>query len=36
VNDFIKSAVGLLLVVIPALLLFQKRIEDRLVGRQPT
>jgi uncharacterized protein len=36
VNDFIKSAVGLLLVIIPALLLFQKRIEDRLVGRQPT
>jgi uncharacterized membrane protein YfcA len=36
VNDFIKSAVGLLLVVIPALLLFQKRIEDHLVGRQPT
>lgn len=36
VNDFIKSAVGLLLVVIPALLLFQRRIEDRLVGRQPT
>jgi uncharacterized membrane protein YfcA len=36
VNDFIKSAVGLLLVIIPALLLFQKRIEDHLVGRQPT
>src|SRR5208283_1486705 len=36
VNDFIKSAVGLLLVIIPALLLFQRRIEDRLVGRQPT
>src|SRR6202142_688893 len=36
VNDFIKSAVGLLLVVIPVLLLFQKRIEDHLVGRQPT
>jgi len=36
VNDFIKSAVGLLLVVIPALLLFQGRIEDRLAGRQPT
>jgi uncharacterized membrane protein YfcA len=36
VNDFIKSAVGLLLVVIPALLLFQNRIEDHLVGRAPT
>ena len=36
VNDFIKSAVGLLLVVIPALLLFQKRIEDHLIGRDPT
>ena len=36
VNDFIKSAVGLLLVIIPALLLFQRRIEDRLVGRAPT
>src|ERR1039457_7655460 len=36
VNDFIKSAVGLLLVIIPALLLFQKRIEDHLVGRAPT
>ena len=35
-NDFIKSAVGLLLVMIPALLLFQKRIEDHLVRRQPT
>ncbi|HEY6301531.1 MAG TPA: sulfite exporter TauE/SafE family protein [Terriglobales bacterium] len=36
VNDFIKSAVGLLLVVVPALLLFQRRIEDHLIGRQPT
>ncbi|MGA2353529.1 MAG: sulfite exporter TauE/SafE family protein [Terriglobales bacterium] len=36
VNDFIKSAVGLLLVIIPALLLFQRRIEDHLIGRQPT
>ncbi len=36
VNDFIKSAVGLLLVIIPALLLFQSRIEDHLVGRTPT
>ncbi len=36
VNDFIKSAVGLLLVCIPTLLLFQSRIEERLVGRGPT
>lgn len=36
VNDFIKSAVGLLLVCIPALLLFQGRIEEHLAKRQPT
>ena len=36
VNDFIKSAVGLLLVIVPSLLLFQSRIEDRLAGREPT
>ena len=36
VNDFIKSAVGLLLVLIPTLLLFQGRIEEHLAGRQPT
>jgi hypothetical protein len=36
VNDFIKSAVGLLLVIIPTLLLFQGRIEDHLAKRQPT
>src|ERR1700694_3377612 len=36
VNDFIKSAVGLLLVLIPTLLLFQGRIEDHLARRQPT
>src|SRR4030088_3653040 len=36
VNDFIKSAVGLLLVLIPTLLLFQGRIEDHLAKRQPT
>src|SRR5260370_3050525 len=35
VNDFIKSAVGLLLVLIPTLLLFQGRIEERLADRQP-
>jgi uncharacterized protein len=36
VNDFIKSAVGLLLVIIPTLLLFQGRIEEHLAKRQPT
>lgn len=36
VNDFIKSAVGLLLVIIPSLLLFQSRIEARLAKRKPT
>lgn len=36
VNDFIKSAVGLLLVCIPTLLLLQGRIEERLAKRQPT
>lgn len=36
VNDFIKSAVGLLLVCIPTLLLFQGRIEEHLAKRRPT
>jgi uncharacterized protein len=36
VNDFIKSAVGLLLVVIPTLLILQRRIEEHLAGREPT
>jgi len=36
VNDFIKSAVGLLLVCIPTLLMFQGRIEEHLARRQPT
>jgi uncharacterized membrane protein YfcA len=36
VNDFIKSAVGLLLVLIPTLLMFQGRIEDHLAGKTPT
>jgi uncharacterized membrane protein YfcA len=36
VNDFIKSAIGLLLVCIPTLLLFQGRIEEHLAKRQPT
>jgi len=36
VNDFIKSAVGLLLIIIPTLLLFQGRIEAHLAKSQPT
>jgi len=36
VNDFIKSAVGLLLVIVPGLLLLQRRIEAHLAKREPT
>jgi uncharacterized membrane protein YfcA len=36
VNNFIKSAVGLLLIVIPLLMLFQRRIEERVANRPPT
>jgi uncharacterized protein len=36
VNNFIKMAVGVLLIVIPVLLLFQKRIEERIANRPPT
>jgi uncharacterized protein len=36
VNSFIKSAVGILLIVIPLLLLFQRRIEESIVNRPPT
>ena len=36
VNDFIKFAVGLLLICIPTLLLLQGRIEEHLAKRQPT
>jgi len=36
VNDFIKTAVGILLIVVPALLLLQRRIENRVVNRPPT
>lgn len=36
VNDFIKSAVGLLLICIPILLLMQRRIEERVANRPPT
>lgn len=36
VNEFIKSAIGVLLVVIPTLLLFQTRIENNLIQHRPT
>lgn len=36
VNSFIKSAVGVLLILIPILLLFQKKIEERVANRPPT
>jgi uncharacterized protein len=36
VNSFIKTAIGLLLIVIPILLLFQKRIEESVAHRRPT
>src|SRR5215467_14056940 len=36
VNSFIKTAVGCLLIVIPLLLLFQKRIEEKVANRPPT
>ncbi len=36
VNSFIKTAVGVLLIIIPTLLLFQRRIEERIANRPPT
>jgi uncharacterized membrane protein YfcA len=36
VNHFIKSAVGVLLIVIPTLLLLQRRIEEQIANRPPT
>jgi uncharacterized membrane protein YfcA len=36
VNEFIKVAVGILLIAIPSLLLFQKRIEESVAHRPPT
>jgi uncharacterized membrane protein YfcA len=36
VNDFIKLAVGVLLIVIPMLLIFQRRIEESIANRPPT
>jgi len=36
VNNFIKTAVGILLIVVPLLLLLQRRIEERVAQRRPT
>ena len=36
VNNFIKTAVGVLLIIIPMLLLFQKQIEESIANRPPT
>ena len=36
VNSFIKTAVGILLIIVPLLLLFQKRIEEHVAHRPPT
>jgi uncharacterized protein len=36
VNDFIKTAVGILLILVSALLLFQRRIEREVATRPPT
>ena len=36
VNNFIKTAIGVLLIIIPTLLLFQRRIEERVAHRPPT
>jgi uncharacterized protein len=36
VNNFIKMAVGALLIVIPILMLFQKHIEERIANSPPT
>jgi uncharacterized membrane protein YfcA len=36
VNSFIKTAVGVLLIVIPLLLIFQRQIEEKVVNHPPT
>jgi uncharacterized protein len=36
VNNFIKTAVGVLLIIIPTLLLFQRHIEEQIAHRPPT
>src|SRR5450432_1428386 len=36
VNNFIKTAVGVLLIIVPLLLMFQRRIEEKVANRPPT
>jgi uncharacterized protein len=36
VNNFIKTAVGILLIIVPMLLLLQRRIEEKVGNRPPT
>jgi hypothetical protein len=36
VNNFIKTAIGVLLIIVPALLLLQRRIEEQVANRRPT
>jgi uncharacterized membrane protein YfcA len=36
VNDFIKTAVGILLILVSSLLLLQRRIEEQVANRRPT
>jgi uncharacterized membrane protein YfcA len=36
VNDFIKTAIGILLIIIPSLLLLQRQIEEQVANRRPT
>lgn len=36
VNNFIKTAIGILLIIVPMLLLFQKKIEESVAHRPPT
>ncbi len=36
VNDFIKAAVGILLILVSTLLLLQRRIEEQVANRRPT
>jgi uncharacterized membrane protein YfcA len=36
VNSFIKTAIGVLLIIVPVLLLLQRRIEEQVANRRPT
>ena len=36
VNNFIKTAIGVLLIIVPVLLLLQRRIEEQVANRRPT